>query len=87
MLVGFGYDLCEVMISMYNRWLVFISVAVCSTANGAISLVAKFHLKEQTWMMFAPVFKALSLLILAQFAVAGGLQIGEYHWAHFWFFN
>ncbi|XYA00553.1 Peptidyl-prolyl cis-trans isomerase fpr2 [Meyerozyma guilliermondii] len=26
--------------------------------------------------MFAPVFKALSLLILAQFAVAGGLQIG-----------
>lgn len=30
-------------------------------------------------MMFAPVFKALSLLILAQFAVAGGLQIGEYH--------
>lgn len=65
----------------------FISVVVCSTANGAISLVAKFHFKEPTSMMFAPVFKALSLLILAQLAVAGGLQIGEYHWAISWFSN
>lgn len=65
----------------------FISVVVCSTPNGAISLDAKFHLKERTWMMFAPVFKALSLLILAQLAVAGGLQIGEYHWTISCLFN